>query len=429
MTIEYTIPGMHVREHSITVPLDWANPDAGQIQVFARELVDPARRAEELPLLVYLQGGPGGKSPRPVSTDGWLGAALKRFRVILFDQRGTGRSSRVTAATVRSLDERAAAAHLMHFRADSIVRDLEHLRHTVFGGVRWRTLGQSYGGFITLSYLSTAPEGLAACYVAGGLAGLDATPEETYRRTYPRVAAKTRRFYERYEHDRGRVAAVADHLEATDTRLPDGDRLTVRRLQTLGIDLGMGPGAERLHWLFEEAFEGESPDGAGLSDTFLAQVMTRTSYDDNPLFAVMQESIYGQDAAATSWAAERERARHPQVDPAERPLCFTGEMMYPWMFDEIRSLRPFRAAVDGLAAWRDHTPLYDRERLAANEVPLVAAVYDDDMYIDSGLSRETAARLGNATTWITNEFEHDGLHGPVVAERLFTLLDHRGGAR
>lgn len=429
MSIEYTIPGMHVREHRITVPLDWARPDAGQIQVFARELVDPARRTEELPLLVHLQGGPGGKSPRPTATDGWLGAALKRFRVILFDQRGTGRSTRVTAATVRSLTERDAASHLMHFRADSIVHDLEHLRRSVFGGVRWRTLGQSYGGFITLSYLSTAPEGLAACYIAGGLAGLDATAEETYRRTYPRVAAKTRRFYERYERDRARIAAVADHLDATDTRLPDGDRLTVRRLQTLGIDLGMGPGAERLHWLFEEAFEGESPDATGLSDTFLAQVMTRTSYDDNPLFAVMQESIYGQDAAPTAWAAERERTRHPQFDPAARPLCFTGEMMYPWMFDEIRSLRPFRAAVDGLAAWQENSPLYDAERLAANEVPLVAAVYDDDMYIDSGLSRGTLGRLGNATAWITNEFEHDGLHGPVVGERLFTLMDDRGGAR
>ncbi|MEO6201080.1 MAG: alpha/beta fold hydrolase [Cryobacterium sp.] len=430
LSAEYTIPGMHMREHRVAVPLDWSDPDGAQIEIFAREVVDPVRRSEALPLLVYLQGGPGGKSPRPTNRDGWLGAALKRFRVILFDQRGTGRSSRVQADQISAFaDPAAAAAHLLHFRADSIVRDLEHLRHSVFGGVQWQTLGQSYGGFITLSYLSTAPEALAACFIAGGLASVHPSAERTYQLTYPRVQAKTARFYERYPHDEARIAAVADHIEANDTRLPDGDRLSVRRLQSLGLDLGMGPGAERLHWLFDEAFLGESPAERGLSDTFLAQVMARTSFSDNPLFAIMQESIYAEGGAPTAWAAERERARHPSFDPARRPLAFTGEMMYPWMFDEIRSLRPFRAAAEALAATEHHSPLYDRPRLAGNEVPILAAVYDDDMYVDSGLSRATAAEVGGITAWITNEFEHDGLHGSVVAERLFTMLDERGGAR
>ena len=55
----------------------------------------------------------------------------------------------------------AAGDFLACFRADSIVRDFEHLRKTVFGGRRWVSLGQSYGGFITLTYLGQAPEGLA----------------------------------------------------------------------------------------------------------------------------------------------------------------------------------------------------------------------------------------------------------------------------
>ncbi|MGO8659094.1 proline iminopeptidase, partial [Rhizobium ruizarguesonis] len=71
-------------------------------------------------------------------------------------------------------DGRAAADYLSLFRADSIVADCEHLRKVVFGGGRWQTLGQSYGGFLTLTYLSKAPEGLSACYVTGGLAGLGA---------------------------------------------------------------------------------------------------------------------------------------------------------------------------------------------------------------------------------------------------------------
>ena len=195
-----------------------------------REVVDPARRREELPLLVFLQGGPGGKSPRPTpGSPPWLAEALKTHRVILPDQRGTGRSTRIESATMAQFaDGEAAADYLMLFRADSIVADLEHVRKTLFGGKRWETLGQSYGGFLTLTYLSKAPEALGACYVAGGLASLRPSADEVYRRTYPRAAGKTARFYKRFPDDVARVAALADFIDGNDVRLPDGDRLTVK---------------------------------------------------------------------------------------------------------------------------------------------------------------------------------------------------------
>ena len=49
------------------------------------------------------------------------------------------------------------------------------------------------------------------------------------------------------------------------------------------------------------------------------------------------------------------------------------------------------------------------DRLADNEVPVSAVVYFDDMYVDAGLSLETASRVGNVRAWVTNEYEHDGL--------------------
>ena len=137
----YTIPGMHVREHSVEVPLDWSNPGE-TITVFARELVDPVRKDEDLPCLLFLQGGPGGKGPRPVEPSGWIGQALKTYRVILMDQRGTGRSTPVSGRRMASFSAAEGADYLACFRADSIVADAEHLRTTVFGGRRWSTLGQ-----------------------------------------------------------------------------------------------------------------------------------------------------------------------------------------------------------------------------------------------------------------------------------------------
>ncbi len=424
---EYIIPGLLVRDHHLAVPLDWSRPEGATISIFAREVVDPARRDEDLPLLLFLQGGPGGKSPRPDRFGPpWLAEALKTHRVILPDQRGTGRSTPIEAATMAGLADAEAAAYLALFRADSIVRDFEHLRHNLYGGRTWETLGQSYGGFLTLTYLSLAPEALAACYVAGGLASLRPSADEVYRRTYPRAAAKTTQFYQRFPGDVERVAALADFIDANEVRLPDGDRLTVRRLQLIGIELGMSVGFEAVHWLMDEAF---SAPGR-LSDHFLASIMVRTSYDIGPLFAALQESIYGHGPGTTAWAAERIRAEFPEFAPDRRPLLFTGEMMYPWMFEEIRSLRAFRGGVEALARRGDYPLLYDPVRLAANEVPVAAVIYHDDLYVDAGLSLETASEVGNLTRWITSEYDHDGIRqSGEVFTTLVRMVRERGGPR
>ncbi len=426
---QYTMPGVHVRDHEVDVPLDWfGDPDGATIRIFARELVDPVRRAEDLPCLLYLQGGPGGKAPRPVKRGGWLAKALERWRVILLDQRGTGRSSPVDGERIAAFGTaQEAADYLGCFRADSIVADAEHLRTTVFGGARWTTLGQSYGGFLTLTYLSRAPQGLSACCVTGGLASLAPDASEVYRRTYPRVAAKNAAFQQRYPHDIERVARVADLLADGGVHLPDGDVLTVRRLQTLGLDFGMEPGYERVHWLFDEAFTDGSEQR--LRSAFLSRVGAQTGFTDDPLFAVLQESIYGSGVCGgTAWAAQQERAAHPAFREDARPLLFTGEMIYPWMFEEIRALRPFAPAVELMAQRPEWPALYDTQRLEANEVPVVAAVYFDDMYVDSGLQLATAAAVGHARTWVTNEYEHDGLaQDERVFTRLVQMLDEAGG--
>src|SRR5262249_15155056 len=105
---------------------------------------------------------------------------------------------------------------------------------------------------------------------------------------------------------------------------------------------------------------------------------------------------------------------------------FTGEMFYSWMFDEIRALTPFKGAAAMLAAYDDWGPLYDLDRLAANEVPVLAAVYHDDMYVDAGLQLDTARRVRNGRPSGTNEFEHDGLRADA-ARVLGRLMDMRNG--
>jgi len=117
---------------------------------------------------------------------------------------------------------------------------------------------------------------------------------------------------------------------------------------------------------------------------------------------------------ATRWSAQRIRAEYPGFDPAaaldgDAPLLFTGEMIYPWMFDTDPVLEPLREAAQELAE-RDSWPrLYDAGRLAANEVPVAAAIYFGDMYVPRDFSLETADAIRGLRYWVTNEYQHDGL--------------------
>jgi proline iminopeptidase len=224
------------------------------------------------------------------------------------------------------------------------------------------------------------------------------------------------------------ISRIADLLAESDVRLPDGDRLTVRRLQFLGgARFGMQHGLEELHWLLDTA----SRPGGGLSDTFLESALTGTSFAEDPLWAALQEAAeYTDDTSgATGWAAQAEHVRHPEFAEDARPLRFTGEMFYPWMFEEIRLLRPFGPAVDLLQQRTDWPARYDHARLAANEVPVVAAVYFDDLYVDADLQLQTASEIANLTAWVTDEWEHDGIRASSgeVVRHLQRLLDERGG--
>ena len=89
------LTGLDVTDHVLQVPLDWSAADRGEptetLRVLVREVVAPDRRDDaDLPVLLYLQGGPGGASPRPSTGGGWLPEALTTHRVI--QRAGWGRS-------------------------------------------------------------------------------------------------------------------------------------------------------------------------------------------------------------------------------------------------------------------------------------------------------------------------------------------------
>jgi pimeloyl-ACP methyl ester carboxylesterase len=407
-------PGTVLKDRFFGVPLDHQRPDGEQIEVFAREVVAADKADADLPWLLFLQGGPGFGAPRPEGRESWLDRALNDYRVLLLDQRGTGRSCPANRQTLARLGPpQAQADYLTHFRADSIVLDAELIRRELTDEP-WSVLGQSFGGMCIVTYLSFAPHGIREAFITGGLPGLTVTADDIYRRTYRTVAAKNAAHYERYPDDADRARRVAEYLATRDVRLPDGAPLTVVAFQSAGTMLGQSDGSHALHYLLEDPFAGDE-----LSDVFRYAMMNELSFATGPLYALLHEAAYAQ-GFATRWSAQRVRAEFEEFGPGvtgSDPLYFTGEMIYPWMIDADPVLRPLRQAADILAERDDWPPLYDPTRLAANEVPVAAAIYYNDMYVDRELSMQTAQVIRGLQAWVTSEYEHDGLrvsHGAVL---------------
>ena len=409
VTHTYRTRGLVLKEHEFAIPLDHANPGGRRITVFAREVCDPD--GMQRPFLVFFQGGPGNEAPRPTrhpSGPGWLERALREFRVLMLDQRGTGRSTAVGALPGMSPDEQAE--YLKHFRADSIVRDAEWIRNEM-GVERWSILGQSFGGFCSMTYLSIAPEGLREALITGGVPPVGRPTDDVYAATYRTVLDRNRQYYERYPEDRARVTALRKRLEAEDFRLPNGDRLTGRRFRQLGAMLGRSEGFEMLHYILER-----DPD----SPAFRHDVMADDPFSRNPLYAAIHEASYA-DGCATRWSAHRLLPKE-----YDAPELFTGEHVYPWMFEDYGELRPLRKAAELLAefAW---PRLYDADVLRKNEVPVAGTIYVHDLYVEREFAEETARLVRGMRTWVTDEYEHNALRadGGRVLGRLLDLVRGR----
>lgn len=407
MAATYRVPGAIHTEREHTVPLDHARPEGPTITVFTREVAVPG--GEDRPYLLFQQGGPGFEATRPAAPpDEWQKRALQDYRLLLIDQRGTGRSTPV--GDIPGDTPEAQAEYLTHFRADSIVRDSELIRQEL-GVDRWSILGQSFGGFTTMTYLSIAPEGLREALITGGLAPIGRPVDDIYAATWERLGEKNRAYFERYPDDRARVRDIVRRLDDEDVRLPSGERLTSRRFLQLGFKIGMSDGFEAMHHVLELPFG---------SRGFLADVADTAQFGRNPIYATLHEACYA-DGVPTRWSGER-------TMPAEavEERWFTAEHIFRWMWDDYAELHSHRAAAEVLA--NHHWPkLYDADVLAANEVPVAATIYVNDVYIERRFAEETARQIRGLRPWITDEYEHNGLRadGDRVLGRLIDLVKGR----
>ena len=405
------LPGLTITNLFLDVPLDHANDGAGTIEVFAR--VVTGEGGEDKPYLVFLQGGPGNEAPRPsLGPDNppWLRRALQDYQVVMLDQRGTGRSTPFGPASDLAGSE-ATAEYLTHFRADEIVNDCEAVREAL-GARTWTILGQSFGGFTALHYLSVRPESLAGAVITGGLSAVQHPIEDVYAATWQIMVGKSEQYYRWFPGDRERIRQLTGLAAAGEIVLPNGDAVSPDRLRTLGHKLGAQGGAEQLHYLLE--LDHRSP-------AFAHDLAAALPFGArNPLYAVFHESSYA-DGVRTRWAADRTMPDAVREDPT----LLAGEHLHRSLFAEASELNGWAEAAD-LLAEHPWPQLYFPEKLAEADVPVAAAVYARDAYVPLEYSLETAAMLPDCRTWVTSEYEHNGLRmGSDVLDHLLGLLSGR----
>ena len=342
-------------------------------------------------------------------------------------------SSTITARTLASEGGPAKQASLLkNFRADSIVKDCEAIRKSLTAEFpeekkKWSIMGQSFGGFCAVNYLSRFPEGLREVFTTGGLPPLVRDANTVYNKLFRKVKQRNKAYYLKYSEDIHRVQDIVKYLQKENVKLPSGGKLSVLRLRQLGMHFGFHGSMETVHEMITR-LTSDLTQFKFFTRPTLTAFDAMVPFDTLPLYALLHEPIYAR-GNAPAWAADRSMSQFPEFTrvpiEGQEPILFTGEMIFRDMFQDFDELRGLLETADQLANAQDWPELYDEVQLARNEIPVYSATYIEDMYVDFDFARDTASKIKGCKNFVTNVLYHDALANKTdeLMKQLFALRD------
>jgi len=209
-------------------------------------------------------------------------------------------------------------ALLKHFRADNIgksfktsisaleggadittVRDCEAIRKILTTDYpeekkKWSIMGQSFGGFCCVTYLSACPEGLREVFTTGGLPPLVRHPDLVYKYLFRKVAERNLAYYSKYPEDVGRVKEIVRLItKSPKILLPCGGTLSVLRLRQLGMLFGFHGCLDTVHEMICR-FTSDLNQFKFFTRPTLTAFGSMVPFDAMPLYALIHEPIYAR---------------------------------------------------------------------------------------------------------------------------------------
>ncbi|TID31195.1 hypothetical protein CANINC_000243 [Pichia inconspicua] len=392
---KYASYDIRVEVIEFEVPLDYSNTTE-KINVVIKVVNKIKNKTNKF--ILYLQGGPGFASPFPTSSSdpGYINPLLDRgYTVILLDQRGTGLSTVIdTDVLISKGNVNAQFEYLKNFRADSIVLDCECIRKEL-EIEKWYLLGQSFGGFVSISYASFFPDSLEAIFLTGGLPPIainDVT--EVYTQTFKRTKEREDAYYAKFPQDEERIEFILNQNE-----------IIPAQFNRLGMTLGASGGSVNLHGLVLAMFTDFKLLGR-LSTKVKRDYENYLGFEQNILYALFQEAIYINGPGIKSdWAAEKLITSG-----------FTGEIVDSQMFDTYSKLRPLKGLAHHIHQYENWSIIYNIENLKTitwDRLPIIAQVYLDDQYVDYELGRRNYELFSHKQI-VTNQLFHNGLRSDSV---------------
>lgn len=463
--LEYTVPLKHDPKDAETITVtarvvlkqkgerrpDWKNQPTKVTEV--KDDGNTFRVEADKPIAVYLVGGPGSDNPPLVNsevTDHYLALG---FQVLFMDYRGTGSSTLQRAddldpvafknnamaykngvtPTLAGLDAETQAERLTWFRQDNIVRDLEAIRkslvdHGITTAKKWTLVGQSYGGWVSFTYLSFYPEALHMAIVTGGIPPVGQEADDVYTNTYNTVIKACDNFYAEFPEHEEHVRRIIKHIHDRNTpyQMPGGGILTPERFLCVGRTLGTTNGNGKV----DSAITSCTTDLKDANENYTGQLSFKTlekieswlRFEERPLYAILQEPIYTErPLRASNWSAEKignsldkywwlksgalDRALSPKTaeDKAfaeehfdNKRIYLSAEHVYHFHYDQFHALQPLKQAAEILASKDDWPPIFDINQLRQNKVPISSLSYDKDMFIDGQMSHKTLDKMENS---------------------------------
>lgn len=365
---------------SVTAPLDWTNPDAGDIKLAV--IRQQTTGSHRIGALLTNPGGPGGSGYDFVlnSVDYATDKALQNsFDIVGFDPRGVGRSTAVTCYGPKKMDEFlyglasaprgsdawiaeatksaadfAAACSknsgdlLQHVDTVSAAHDLDLLR-SVMGDSKLYYLGYSYGTFLGATYAGLYPDKVGHVVLDGAVDPSTSSFEvtktqaegfENALRAYLKDCLGTGGcpFSGTVDDAMDHIRALIDAVDTSPIRNGDGRQLGADALVTAIIyPLYDATTWQYLSQMFVSVMQGDASVAFQFADLYNSRNPDGT-YEDNSTeaFIAINCTDYPANADPTHMRAEAaELAKaapvigkymaYGDIQCAQWPASFTGE--------------------------------------------------------------------------------------------------------